>query len=101
MGRTATRCGCVRREETGIGVGLSASQSRAEQDRCAAIPHFVHLDTHHETTVHQGEGLFWLVVFNNKFRKYFAPLNGEIKPDTPHTRKLLDEAGWSESDRWE
>ncbi|KAL4069040.1 hypothetical protein J3A83DRAFT_4095477 [Scleroderma citrinum] len=49
----------------------------------------------------QGEGLFWLVLFNNKFRKYFAPLNGVIKPDAPHTRKLLEEAGWSESDHWE
>ncbi|KAG6333199.1 hypothetical protein ID866_5890 [Astraeus odoratus] len=49
----------------------------------------------------QGEGLFWLVVFNNKLRKYFAPLNGEMKPDTPHTRKLLEDAGWSECDRSE
>ncbi|KAI5990029.1 hypothetical protein F5J12DRAFT_499168 [Pisolithus orientalis] len=47
----------------------------------------------------QGEGLlFWLVVFSSKFRKYFAPLNGEIKPDTQHTRKLLKEAGWPESE---
>ncbi|KAI6043827.1 hypothetical protein EDC04DRAFT_535428 [Pisolithus marmoratus] len=46
----------------------------------------------------QGEGLFWLVVFSSKFRKYFAPLNGEIKPDTRHTRKLLEDAGWSWSE---
>lgn len=27
-------------------------------------------------------------------RKYFAPLNGEIKPDTAHIRWLLKNAGW-------
>ncbi|KAG7090584.1 hypothetical protein E1B28_009690 [Marasmius oreades] len=40
------------------------------------------------------EGLFYPVKFDNKLRKYFAPLNGEIKPDTPHTRRLLKEAGY-------
>jgi len=42
----------------------------------------------------QKEGLFYPVIFNEKLRKYFAPLNGEIKPDTPHVRKLLKAAGW-------
>ncbi|KAF5376890.1 hypothetical protein D9615_007227 [Tricholomella constricta] len=33
----------------------------------------------------QKEGLFYPVLFNkDKIRKYFAPLNGEIKPDNPH-----------------
>lgn len=42
----------------------------------------------------QKEGLFYPVVFNDKIRKYFAPLNGEIKPDTIHVRHLLKDAGW-------
>ncbi|THV01260.1 hypothetical protein K435DRAFT_718226 [Dendrothele bispora CBS 962.96] len=42
----------------------------------------------------EREGLFYPVKFDGKIRKYFAPLNGEIKPDTPHTRRLLKEAGW-------
>ncbi|KAG6888966.1 hypothetical protein C0992_006923 [Termitomyces sp. T32_za158] len=40
------------------------------------------------------EGLYYPVVFDGKIRKYFAPLNGEIKPDTVHTQRLLKEAGW-------
>ncbi|KAF9261967.1 hypothetical protein L218DRAFT_960925 [Marasmius fiardii PR-910] len=43
-----------------------------------------------------NEGLFYPVKFDNKLRKYFAPLNGEIKPDTPHTRRLLKEAGYED-----
>jgi hypothetical protein len=42
----------------------------------------------------QNEGLFYPVVFCYSMRKYFAPLNGEIKPDTAHTRRLLMDAGW-------
>jgi len=42
----------------------------------------------------QKEGLFYPVMFNDKIRKYFAPLNGEIKPDTVHVRHLLKDAGW-------
>ncbi|KAK0197919.1 hypothetical protein F5146DRAFT_1017467 [Armillaria mellea] len=42
----------------------------------------------------EKEGLFYPVVFNEKLRKYFAPLNGEIKPNTRHIRGLLAEAGW-------
>ncbi|KAF9229841.1 hypothetical protein BS17DRAFT_772005 [Gyrodon lividus] len=44
------------------------------------------------------EGLFWCVEFHivNRFRKWFAPLNGDIKPDTPHTYQLLEDAGWVE-----
>jgi len=42
----------------------------------------------------EKEGLLYPVIFNEKLRKYFAPLNGEIKPDTPHIRRLLKEAGW-------
>ncbi|KAK7468320.1 hypothetical protein VKT23_002834 [Stygiomarasmius scandens] len=43
----------------------------------------------------EREGLFYPVKFDGKIRKYFAPLNGEIKPDTAHTRRLLKEAGWA------
>jgi len=42
----------------------------------------------------EKEGLFYPVVFNDKLRKYFAPLNGEIKPDTIHVRHMLKDAGW-------
>ncbi|KAH8988209.1 hypothetical protein EDB92DRAFT_1872931 [Lactarius akahatsu] len=42
----------------------------------------------------QGEGLFYPVIFRRRIRKHFAPLNGEIKPDTPRTRTLLRQAGW-------
>ncbi|KAF8236953.1 hypothetical protein L208DRAFT_1249859 [Tricholoma matsutake] len=42
----------------------------------------------------EKEGLFYPVIFNDKLRKYFAPLNGEIKPDTIHVRHLLKDAGW-------
>ncbi|KAI0005317.1 hypothetical protein BJV74DRAFT_803360 [Russula compacta] len=43
----------------------------------------------------QKEGLFYPVIFgaSTRIRKYFAPLNGEIKPDTPRTRILLRQAG--------
>ncbi|KAK0207858.1 hypothetical protein DFS33DRAFT_387452 [Desarmillaria ectypa] len=42
----------------------------------------------------EKEGLFYPVVFNEKLRKYFAPLNGEIKPNNRHIRCLLADAGW-------
>ncbi|KAG6910635.1 hypothetical protein DXG01_009144 [Tephrocybe rancida] len=45
----------------------------------------------------QKEGMFYQVQFMNnktKIRKYFAPLNGEVKPDSAHTQRLLKEAGW-------
>ncbi|KAG5643006.1 hypothetical protein DXG03_001785 [Asterophora parasitica] len=42
----------------------------------------------------QKEGLFYPVLFNkDKIRKYFAPLNGDIKPNNHHIRNLLKEAG--------
>ncbi|KAF7340316.1 hypothetical protein MVEN_01950700 [Mycena venus] len=41
---------------------------------------------------------YWNVLyqdsFGHKLRRYFAPLMGELKPDTPTVRKLLREAGW-------
>ncbi|KAG0703504.1 hypothetical protein DFH29DRAFT_916669 [Suillus ampliporus] len=40
-----------------------------------------------------GDGLFWSVMYHRNKRRYVAPLNGEVKPDTPHTRQLLEEAG--------
>ncbi|KAI0309095.1 hypothetical protein OF83DRAFT_112720 [Amylostereum chailletii] len=44
----------------------------------------------------QKEGLFYPVIYRRQsnFRRYFAPLNGEIKPDTSRTRKLLRDAGY-------
>ncbi|KAF8897973.1 hypothetical protein CPB85DRAFT_1229335 [Mucidula mucida] len=39
------------------------------------------------------QGFFYSVVFNERLRKYFAPLNGDIKPDSRHTRELLEGAG--------
>ncbi|KAG2139663.1 hypothetical protein DEU56DRAFT_799342 [Suillus clintonianus] len=41
----------------------------------------------------KGEGLFWLVTYNRNMRRYAAPLNGELKPDTPHIKQMLEEAG--------
>ncbi|KAG1908684.1 uncharacterized protein F5891DRAFT_994423 [Suillus fuscotomentosus] len=40
-----------------------------------------------------GDGLFWPVTYNRNKRRYAAPLNGELKPDTPPIRKMLEEAG--------
>ncbi|KIL62196.1 hypothetical protein M378DRAFT_166046 [Amanita muscaria Koide BX008] len=43
----------------------------------------------------EGEGIFYPVTFfDGKVRKYFAPLNGEIKPDTEEVRALLKAGGW-------
>ncbi|KAH7884045.1 hypothetical protein F5I97DRAFT_1640731 [Phlebopus sp. FC_14] len=44
----------------------------------------------------QDDGLYWLAEYhhNRRVRNWFAPLNGDIKPDTPHTRQLLEDAGW-------
>ncbi|RXW14856.1 hypothetical protein EST38_g10999 [Candolleomyces aberdarensis] len=39
---------------------------------------------------------------NGKLRKYFAPLNGEMKPDDRHIRELLLAGGWiSSTDSYE
>ncbi|KAJ3735355.1 hypothetical protein DFJ43DRAFT_43877 [Lentinula guzmanii] len=51
-------------------------------------------ETTRKGNTREKEGLFYPVKFDGKLRKYFAPLNGEIKPDTPHTRRLLKGAGW-------
>lgn len=37
-------------------------------------------------------------MYGQRRRKYFAPLNGDIKPDTPAIRALLQEGGWYEVD---
>ncbi|KAG1741765.1 uncharacterized protein EDB91DRAFT_1052234 [Suillus paluster] len=45
----------------------------------------------------KGDGLFWLVDYSNQghqFRRFVAPLDGDLKPDTPHTRTLLKKAGY-------
>ncbi|KIY62207.1 hypothetical protein CYLTODRAFT_361836 [Cylindrobasidium torrendii FP15055 ss-10] len=42
----------------------------------------------------EKEGTFYPVVLTtNRVRKWFAPLNGDIKPDSTHIRRLLDDAG--------
>ncbi len=48
----------------------------------------------------QEQGFWYHVNFGPKFnvRKYFAPLNGEIKPDTHEVRQLLRDEGWIASD---
>ncbi|KAF9042182.1 hypothetical protein BJ165DRAFT_1486055 [Panaeolus papilionaceus] len=42
------------------------------------------------------EGFYYPVHFGAKsnLRKFFAPMNGEIKPDTEWVRRLLEDAGW-------
>ncbi|KAG2023879.1 hypothetical protein CC2G_001485 [Coprinopsis cinerea AmutBmut pab1-1] len=47
----------------------------------------------HEEPTH---GAYYMVEFRicNNIRKYFAPLNGEIKPDTEEVRQLLREGKW-------
>ncbi|KAI0089874.1 hypothetical protein BDY19DRAFT_888678, partial [Irpex rosettiformis] len=40
------------------------------------------------------DGLSFPVVYGQLKRRYFAPLNGDIKPDTPTVRILLQEGGW-------
>ncbi|KZT68773.1 hypothetical protein DAEQUDRAFT_727419 [Daedalea quercina L-15889] len=42
----------------------------------------------------QKEGVFFPVAFQHNSRKYFAPLNGDIKPDSAEVRRLLSEGGW-------
>lgn len=47
----------------------------------------------------QKEGLFWKVTYTDgkhQLRRYFAPLNGDIKPDTEDVRQLLEAEGWLE-----
>ncbi|KAF8627296.1 hypothetical protein AX17_006341 [Amanita inopinata Kibby_2008] len=47
----------------------------------------------------EGEGIFFPVTFfDGKVRKYFAPLNGEIKSDTEEVRLLLKAGGWLRPD---
>ncbi|KIY44162.1 hypothetical protein FISHEDRAFT_12026, partial [Fistulina hepatica ATCC 64428] len=42
----------------------------------------------------QKEGLHFGVVFDgSKKPRFFAPLNGELKADTPHIRQLLEDSG--------
>ena len=38
-------------------------------------------------------GTFWPVKYRHNLRRHFAPLLGEIKPDTPRVRQLLKETG--------
>ncbi|KJA21950.1 hypothetical protein HYPSUDRAFT_41567 [Hypholoma sublateritium FD-334 SS-4] len=51
-------------------------------------------------TRNQEQGFWYHVNFGPKFnvRKYFAPMNGEIKPDTHEVRQLLRDEGWIASD---
>ncbi|KIM81794.1 hypothetical protein PILCRDRAFT_8462 [Piloderma croceum F 1598] len=43
----------------------------------------------------QTECLYFCVYFWGKARKFVSPLNGDVKPDTAHIRKLLKDAGWA------
>jgi len=54
-------------------------------------------------TRHQKQGLFYPVNFGSKYnlRKYFAPMNGEIKPDTKSVRRILAQEGWIEAEEIE
>ncbi|KAG0707231.1 hypothetical protein DFH29DRAFT_897766 [Suillus ampliporus] len=36
-----------------------------------------------------GDGLFWRIDYDRNKRRWVAPLDGEVKPDTEHTRQLL------------
>ncbi|KZT08953.1 uncharacterized protein LAESUDRAFT_723255 [Laetiporus sulphureus 93-53] len=42
----------------------------------------------------QKEGVFFPVAFGRSSRRYFAPLNGDVKPDNAEVRRLLSEGGW-------
>ncbi|KLO17539.1 hypothetical protein SCHPADRAFT_936913 [Schizopora paradoxa] len=47
-----------------------------------------------EGPVRQGkQGTFYLVRYRHNLRRYFAPLLGDIKPDTAEIRQLLNNAG--------
>ncbi len=45
-------------------------------------------------------GFYYPVVFgsNQQLRKYFSPLNGEMKPDSYDVRELLRRGGWLPED---
>jgi len=51
-------------------------------------------------TRYSKQGFYYPVNFGvkNHLRKYFAPMNGEIKPDTEEVRLLLRESGWLDDD---
>ncbi|KDR68738.1 hypothetical protein GALMADRAFT_78103, partial [Galerina marginata CBS 339.88] len=51
-------------------------------------------------TRHRKQGFYYPVNFGSKqnVRKYFAPLNGEIKPNTKAVRQLLIQEGWIEDE---
>ncbi|KAI0344239.1 hypothetical protein BDW22DRAFT_1142548 [Trametopsis cervina] len=51
-----------------------------------------------KTNTRSSEGLAFPVAYGQRKRKYFAPLNGDIKPDTPTVRALLQEGGWLDVD---
>ncbi|KAI0825393.1 hypothetical protein BC628DRAFT_1374916 [Trametes gibbosa] len=46
------------------------------------------------TVTRDGEGVLYPVRYNRTKREYFAPQNGELKPDTPEIRHLLAAGGW-------
>jgi len=52
------------------------------------------------STMKRKQGLYYPVNFGTRFnvRKYFAPLNGEIKPDTEEVRELLRLSDWLDDD---
>ncbi|GBE78699.1 hypothetical protein SCP_0115900 [Sparassis crispa] len=52
----------------------------------------------HIRRTHSGdkECVYYSVEYRHRatFRRYFAPMNGEMKPDTARVRELLKEGGW-------
>jgi len=54
----------------------------------------------HPIYVQSKQGFYYPVNFGSKYhvRKYFAPMNGEIKADTEAVRLLLRDAGWLDYD---
>lgn len=50
--------------------------------------------------VQSRQGFYYPVNFGLKkhLRKFFAPMNGEIKPDTEEVRLLLRDYGWLDND---
>jgi hypothetical protein len=93
-----SQSGFARSVATGIPAKFPAKQhERDKHDRCPTVicaGAAASANCLGAVVCRQKEGLFYPVIFNDKIRKYFAPLNGEIKPDTPHVRGLLKEAGW-------
>ena len=89
--RTGRRCGCARRTTSGC-AGRSLARRRALRARawCVARRSLWRV----LLTAAQTDGRFFPVAYGGAGRRYFAPLNGNIKPDTTRVRQLLREGGY-------